>query len=458
MEFFFAAGNFFPYKMKIFMPRRIFYGEKVEKNGAELWTYGFYDYLCRQYKLISNKTMSPVSKYTALVRKLRNAEHFGFYGYTVDLVTPHLSSLAEIRSLWDAFYALFQKEDVIFKRSRQSEDTEFIRRAYMKARNEFIIIRRIVGTALYSDDAAEKTAADKLTIVTNNYKHIPSVAMNEAGSLIINMVQDLRLPKYASAVATLALASHVDKLAAYNDEFRELFLARIQEQESLAEQGAMKEIRAQVDESFALFTYTLGGIYLAAQSAGQTARAAALKEIIDGINGIILQYEHIYARRQPGTVSSDRPGGTTPPAPPAPSEPSEPAEPAETALAVAAQTVPLVENDGGTAMEVVFQDVDAFALALYPDAQGATLLVRKEEDGPEGEFTDFPIEDFIMEGEPPNERPIGIKTGLHLGAYNNSYWYESPFQSQGPAEARVEKNDETLAILAGLEYPAIYRN
>jgi hypothetical protein len=389
--------------------------------------------------------MTPVSKYSVLVRKLRNAEHFGFYGYNIDLVTPHLSSLAEIRSLWDAFYALFQKEDVIFKRSRQAEETETIRQAYTKARNEFIIIRRIVGTALYSDDADEKAAADKLKVMMNNYKRIPSVAMNEASSLIINMVQDLRLQKNAPAVAALSLDAHINKLEASNEAFRELFLARIQEQESLVEQGAMKEIRPQVDEAFGLFTYTLGGIYLAATAAGQTSRATALKEIIDGINGVILQYEHIYARRSPGAINGDHPGGDTPATPP---------EPGALSLAVAAQTVPLAENDGGPVMEVILQDEEDFAAALYPAARGAYLSIRKEKENGEGDFYDFPIQDFVMEGEAPNQRPIGLKVGPREGIY----WYESPFQSQGPAEAKVVKDGATLALFTGMEYPAIYHN
>jgi hypothetical protein len=384
--------------------------------------------------------MTPFRKYIVLLHKLRNAEHFGFFEYNVDFIAARQSAIADIKPLWDAFHDLFTKEDTIFKRSQKAEETKPIREAHTKMKNTFMTIKRITEAASYTDDPVQKAAADRLDLVMKNYKQVPSAPMNEASALVINMVQDLLLPVNAPSVTALSLGTYVDKLDEYNSIFRELYFARAQERESLAEQGTMKEIRSRVDEAFALFTDTLGGIYTVALSSGQASKAASLKEIIDSINAIILQYEHIYARRTGRSISDNVPdvpaGGGIP------------------SLAVAAQTVPLKENNGGPVMEVVMSDVQAFAGTLYPAALDAYLLIRKE--GDEGEFYSLPIQGFVMEGEGPDERPVGLKVGPRAGTY--PYWYESPFQDEGPAEARVVKDDLDLAFFTGMQYPVMYRN
>ncbi|MDR1645059.1 MAG: DUF6261 family protein [Tannerellaceae bacterium] len=246
--------------------------------------------------------MNTIKKYGILIRRLRDAEHFDFFKYNTELINAHLPALEAIKPLCQSLCQLFAKEDKIFKRSRKAEETQLIRTTYRRTRNEFMIIKHTVTAAAYSNDPALKAVANTLEFVLRNFKTLPSTPMNETSALVAGLVQDLRQPKNAAAVAILQLSAQVGKLEASNETFRQLYAARAQEHEASAEQGNMRSIRPQVDKSFVLFTRTLAGLYATARATGTPARVAALKEIIDGINAIILQYDHIYARRHtPGS-------------------------------------------------------------------------------------------------------------------------------------------------------------
>ncbi|MDR1644843.1 MAG: DUF6261 family protein [Tannerellaceae bacterium] len=387
--------------------------------------------------------MNYIKKYLSLVHKLRNSEHFDFYKYCVDLILPLIASIPALAPLFNIFYSLFQKEDEIFKRSRKAEETEFIHEAYMKMRNVFMFIKHIVEGASYSDDANEKAAAAKLGLVIENYKTIPSVAMNEASALVFNMVQDLRLQKNASAVTTLDLATQTDKLEEANDTFRELYFARAGEQETISGQGNMKEIRPQVEDSFDVVLNTANGLYIAAVKSGNMALAVILKKIIDGVNAVITQYEYIYARRSPGTIpDKEKPGDDT-------TDPDNPALPGDgvPVFAVNAQTVAFVENDGGPRMVVVLSDAPVLA-ALLPDLTGAVLMLREETDD-----VSFPIEGYATENAGDTEQTTGLRVSGNAGR-----WFDSPFRAKGPASARIEVDGVVIAHLTGMLYPETFVN
>ncbi|MDR1623777.1 MAG: DUF6261 family protein, partial [Tannerellaceae bacterium] len=218
--------------------------------------------------------MSSLRKFLKLVHGLRNAEHFGFYGYVVRLYTPYRALLAELTVVWDAFHVLFEKEDEIFKRNPKQEETGSIRSACEEMHSAFMLIKRTVEAASYDASPTVKAASEKLAFVLGNYVKLPSVAMNEASALAINLVQDLRLPANAPAVATLGLGTHIDRLEETNEAFQELYLERAKEQESLAEQGNMREIRPLVDKAFDAFAQTLESDHTMAQATGQTTKAA----------------------------------------------------------------------------------------------------------------------------------------------------------------------------------------
>ncbi|MDR1644833.1 MAG: DUF6261 family protein [Tannerellaceae bacterium] len=382
--------------------------------------------------------MNPFRKFAALVRRLRNAEHFGFYEYIVKFLTLHLAEIPEIKPLCDSFFARFQKEDEIFKHSLQAEETGPIRDLFILMRNEFMIIKRVVETAAYTDVQAEKVAAEKLSLVVKTYKKVPSAAMNEASALVINMIQDLRLSKNAASVATLGLSTHVDKMEEHNEAFRELYLARAQEIESLADMGNMREARPLTDESFNLVAYALGGDYVTAVASGNTARAAILKVIIDGINAIVLQYEHIYARRSPG-ATIDQPDKIEPDTP----------EDEIPVFAVDAQTVSFVENDGGPVMIVVLGNASRLA-ELHPDLSDAELLLTNAD----GLDVAFPIDGYATETVGESEQTTGLRVRGPSGR-----WFDSPFRGIGPAEAKIMNDEDALlAVLTGVIYPETFVN
>ncbi|MDR0750650.1 MAG: DUF6261 family protein [Tannerellaceae bacterium] len=248
--------------------------------------------------------MSSVKKFLRLVDKLRNAEHFGFYEYIVKAYTPYEPLFAELAGVWKAFHSLFTKENEIYKRNPRQWETASIRSAWLKTRSAFLLIKRTVEAASYDTDEAAKAASGKLAFVLGNYSRIPAVAMNEVSALVINLIQDLRQPATAAAAELLRLAPHIGRLEDANEAFRELYLTRAKEQEYLAIQGNMQEIRPQVDAAFARFAQTLDSAHTIARVTGQAAKAATLAEVIESLNAIILQYKHTCARRRPGHASA----------------------------------------------------------------------------------------------------------------------------------------------------------
>ncbi|MDR1644521.1 MAG: DUF6261 family protein [Tannerellaceae bacterium] len=235
-----------------------------------------------------------------ILHAMRNSEHFGFFEYIVTLCDARQDAFVEIKPLWKALRDLFVKENAIFKYQANAAETGFICKAYVDTYHVFMLIKRTVEAATYDTHPPTKAAAGKLKPILRNYRAVTSAAMNESSALVINLVQEMRSPRNAEAVNALGLAPFTDQLETNNEAFRSLYFARAREREALVAQGNMRHLRPQVNRAFSIFTQTLGSLYITAAINRQAAKAGALAEIIEGINAIILQYEHILARRAPG--------------------------------------------------------------------------------------------------------------------------------------------------------------
>ncbi|MDR3140500.1 MAG: DUF6261 family protein [Tannerellaceae bacterium] len=386
--------------------------------------------------------MKTLKKFSMLVRRLRNGEHYEFYYEIIRFVTPISSSLGDAGKLWLLFINAFQHEDDVFKHSAKASETTHISEVNAERKTAFQFIKMTIEAALLGNDPAGKAAAAKLAGILDNYKKIPSAPMVETSALITNMVQDLRLPEYATALGVFNLAGAIDDLEERNENFIDLYAEREDSRSEAEQRGSMKEVRPRTDKAFARFIETVGVLYTLSISNGNAATAEVYEKIITKLNAIVTQYETIYARRG-GSTGKGKPGGDEGDEGDEGLLPDTPGADAPV-LAVASQETP-----SPRVMYVFPADVAAFAEALCPAAAGGVLALVQTGEAPAlCPITGFKTE--TVEGEET------VK-GLEAASPSEYHTFFSPFYNDGACDAWVEKDGETLARFTGMAYPGMTR-
>ncbi|MDR1937609.1 MAG: DUF6261 family protein [Tannerellaceae bacterium] len=386
--------------------------------------------------------MKFVKKFLFLLRSLRNGEHFDFYWSIVDFIKGNNSIPPALTALWKNVVRLFDKEDDIYKRSLKSIETKFIQEADRKRDDSFMMLRRGVEFALYNEDPQIKNGAKTLMEVMDNYKDACRMPFGENTSLIINMIQDLRKPRYAGMVTLLGLTEAVSKLEENNAAFKEIYTERTLNINEQKVQGTMSDIRPQLDKAFFDFTDGLNALY---KTNELLEKNAAMREqlggMIDFINSYIGQYERIFARRN-AKYKVGKPGGDGKDDMPETEIPG---------LLIAGQEI-LGQSDlpgmsdFGTMMSLVAADAELFRTTLYPIARGSVLRLTNEE-----EDTDFPVMDFLKDA-------ADNIIGLLVEAPDPDTVFVKPFQGTHEQDAELLKDDEPIAVLEKVSYPVIMKN
>ncbi|MDR1344219.1 MAG: DUF6261 family protein [Tannerellaceae bacterium] len=383
--------------------------------------------------------MKVIKAFKRLLSRLRNSEHIFFLMNVVNFVKANLENITEIIPVWNAFLKQYEKEDDIYKRSTKMVETKYVTEAHQKCYNAFMMFRRIVEAASYSEEPDVKDAYTKLSEILDNYKTVTTAAITEVSAMLYNMIEDLHKPRYACAVAKLGLGTAVDNIEAANNEFINIYSDRTQNMETFDEQGTMRTIRPIVDNAFKTFADGVNSLYAIKKIAGATDDQNPALPIISYINSFIDQFERVYAHRTPGYSIPDRPDtdggdgdedGLTP----------EPVEPQIPELAVSGQYV-----DSSMTMALIMADQEAFAAALYPIAAEGTMILVAE-PSLDGTHTNCPIwADFEMDGNTP--------VGILVKPPEENFRFVSPLQSFGQCTAEVRKDGVILAILTNVEWP-----
>ncbi|MDR0750373.1 MAG: DUF6261 family protein [Tannerellaceae bacterium] len=385
--------------------------------------------------------MKIIKKFAMLVNHLRNGEHYEFYYEIIRFVSLISSSLGDLSKVWLLFVNAFQHEDDVYKHSAKASETKYISKANAERKNVFAFIKMTIETALLGADPAGKEAAVKLSEILDNFKKIPFASMTETSALITNMIQDLRLPKYATPLGVLALTATVNRLEDLNENFIDLYAEREDSRIYAEQRGSMREVRPKTDKAFARFIETLNVLYALAVSNGNAAMAEVYEKIITKVNAVVKQYETIYAHRggatpgnsAPDDDDSDDGGGNLPPDLPGSNAPI---------LAVASQEV---LSDTAMYIYPAAADADAFAQALYPAAAGGVLLLEQAGEAP----VLFPVTGFKTE----SEGGADTVKALEVASPSANHSFISPFTGEGPCQAWVEKDGEELARFTGMAYP-----
>ncbi|MDR2388166.1 MAG: DUF6261 family protein [Tannerellaceae bacterium] len=397
--------------------------------------------------------MKLITNYLTLIRRLRNAEHFDLFENIVEHIRSLTLKPAALVPIWNILSQLFEKEDEIYKRDIKSVETKQINESNEKRKAAFMAFKRHVEAATYDETDAIREAGLALTELTEKYADAYKAPMTEISALIFNMIQDLERPRYAAAVTTLGLAAAKDRMERENEAFKAIYTERTYNLEETKSKGNMKEIRRQVDAAAVNFTDNVNAFHRTnemTQPVDQEVKTL-LEDIITFFNSYIHQYELIYSRRNPkyhpGKDDDD------------PSFPddngdededddnNEPAGPPRfTATAQTVEGSTNIAPSTGSQMTVAVEETEAFAAALYPVAQGGILRLYDPYDNSP---VDYPITGFLPEADSNNV------TGLILNSYAAAtVGFVKPFTATGNTQAEVIKEEQTLAFIDQMQYPA----
>ncbi|MDR1357035.1 MAG: DUF6261 family protein [Tannerellaceae bacterium] len=379
--------------------------------------------------------MKSVKNYTKLTHAFRNGEHFEFHKYIDDHSQPVVGGVPEASPAWAVFHNLVGQEDIVYKKSAAANETKYITAANRERYDIYTMVRQSVSAATHSFDEVVKERAVRVMEVLTNYKKIRTATMAEASALIFNMIQDLGKDRYAADVDKLGLKDAVAKLSASNDAFRKLYEERAENLESSELKGTMKEIRAQVDKAFKLYTQSLDVAYAGLKLSGK-GDTSTVESIIDYINAMIDQFERALAHRGYSSVK-DKPDGGGDDDPLTPSVPDGPTTPS---LVISEQLV-----EGAERMLLIAGDQAAFEAALYPVALDGAMLLAADDYT---DYNSFPVLEFEME----DNKPIGFV----VSPPQEGLIFKWPMNAITNARAEIKKDDELLATLTGVVWPEVY--
>ncbi|MDR1644972.1 MAG: DUF6261 family protein [Tannerellaceae bacterium] len=387
--------------------------------------------------------MTLITSFLALVRRLRNAEHFDLFERFASFFRGKTLHPVSLAPFCVTFLQSFDKEDLIYKRYLRKEDTMFVKDQHEKRKVAYMSLKRTAELGAYSDNAQLVAASESIMRVINNYSDAYYAPMTEATAQILNMIQDLKLPKYASAITLLGASDAIERLNTENEAFKDLYTNRALEWEGEKSEGSLTNARTQTEQDFSRLAEAINISYAfnEMQRPKDPVVSAFLSECILFINSYIHQYEAIYARRNP----KYRPG----------KEDNKPGIPGEDLpgynlpeFIVSSQAIVGSSSDGssaGTHMSLAVTDAVAFAAALYPIAKdGVVRILNPENDT----YEDLPVSDFLFDTD--GTTPVGLLVAPPAA----NVFFDKPFQGFGDIQTvDVIKDEETLATLTGVKYP-----
>ncbi|MDR2119226.1 MAG: DUF6261 family protein [Tannerellaceae bacterium] len=191
------------------------------------------------------------------MRRLRNEEWYGVYAELRGLAPVYGAAALGIADLLTLMEPLHDKADQLLEIVRKSTHTDELEEAY-KARNAvFRGLSDMVKGLRKASTGADKSAADHLYVLLDNYrKTVLNGSYAEGSFALLNLLQDLQ-GKYAADVTLLGLGKWVTNLSAAEQKFVECRSARDKEYTEKPTEH-LSNIRPQVD---ALYRSMVEAIY-----------------------------------------------------------------------------------------------------------------------------------------------------------------------------------------------------
>ena len=183
------------------------------------------------------------------LKDMRNDRHFQFHVEIRNLIRGLTAAALRIAQLFGAYEHSIDREDEALKKISKSPKTELIREADAE-RDEIYgaLVERVRADSRHYDPDI-RAAAKRLLIVFDTYGNISSKPIADQTSAVYNLIQELRLPKYADDIALLGITEWIAKLEAKNNEVDALYVQRLEEDAGKTH-IVMKEARTATDAAY----------------------------------------------------------------------------------------------------------------------------------------------------------------------------------------------------------------
>ena len=417
--------------------------------------------------------MKKIINYRPLLHRLSDVEHFDLFDSTILHVYSLLRPIPLLPS-WEFFVQTFALEDKLYKQTTQYAEARLVklshrerRRAYMAFR-EWLDIRMgspcnyntseiLEGFVPYFSGGDEQPngytseiqkAARILWDAAEPYNGSYALPVDEFSIKMVGLIRDLEDKQYAEQMEITCSDIYIKRLKRLNTAFMTLYDERTCS-DDLQDEGLLAEARLHTDHAFAAFAEFVVWYYETDEARRiedpripNNRVDESLEDIIRFLDIFIRRYEGFYARRRRKRLLAEHQAAHPGEELPAREIPR---------LGVASQEV-RGESEAapgyGVQTSLYASDPAAFDDALFPGARKGVVRFRKPETE---DFVDFPVADFLSA---PGSTTL---SGLLLDAPDQNTFFGKPFAGEGGIRAEVVKDGETLAVLEGVQYPAVMR-
>jgi hypothetical protein len=183
------------------------------------------------------------------VSALRNNAHFQFHTEFRELVTKENPQTLDVKTLFDAYLPLYEREDTALKKITKSALTQKIHDADKERDEVFVGFCALIRGHCRHFSPELRALAAPVQIVLDTYGHIASLPLNEQSSAIYNLVQELSLPKYQDARTNFGLTIWLNKLKTTNEAYEALVRERFNEDASKTD-IVLREARNEIDKVY----------------------------------------------------------------------------------------------------------------------------------------------------------------------------------------------------------------
>jgi hypothetical protein len=271
------------------------------------------------------------TKISQLLRSLHDGEHINVGTRIVENVKTGLAGIPQLTADWNAYEGVVHHENLMFKVSKSSPETQAISDA---DRGRDALFRETKHRLLFyldDEDAAIKHAAGELYNVLKPYDRAAKQNLFEESKFVENFIKDINKPVNAQHIALVpGLGPMLAKLDTLNNRVADLYDQRIKTLNELAALGKRAYVRRDADRTLISLLEAINVVHRYNSMGAPDANIASkLESAASYINGLVDKLREILAKR--GGKRKHKPGGTqkpdaTNPAPPSapPTDPNNP--------------------------------------------------------------------------------------------------------------------------------------
>lgn len=211
-----------------------------------------------------------------------------------------------VKPQYDRLLAIFNSMEVHFRTPKGSNITAELMKLNLRRNNSYMGIRGIIKGQTYSVEAAKRTSAELLKNHLANYgTAITRVNYLGKTGIIRNILNDWRANDgLTAALSELGLQAAVIELENANRLFSEQYRARVIKTASLSTRS-MQTVRSAAKNAWYELRIQLNAHYVIQNGADPFGNT------VDYINGLLISYNNLLARRADGDITPPGASDTT---------------------------------------------------------------------------------------------------------------------------------------------------